>query len=152
MAGPIYEYLDDETGGSTEILATIEPDGTRFGELNEKVGISRQTLSNRLMQGQELGLLDTEAIRGERGTTHKWVLTPKGARLRFQLIKMGAVETYDLLQDFRQRAETHEAEFKEWAEEMEEDGEFDELSKNTAVYNAWKYGQSIFESSSDQEE
>lgn len=150
MTGPISEYLGEK--GSIEILATIEPDGTRFKELKQTVGVSHGTISTRLAQGDELGLLEREAMQGERGTTHKWVLAPKGAVLRHRLQITGVVKTYELLQDLRQQVEAHNEEFKEWVQEMEANGELDDEQRNDSIHHKWRKEFGIYEDRTTDEE
>lgn len=129
MTGSVSSYIK-ENEELVELLATIDVHGSRFGELDDRVGISHDTLSTRLSEATALGLVEPEGIQGERGATHQYTLTPKGARLRRQLQMLGAVETFEVLQDFRQRAERHEEEFTKWVKDMEESGELDDKSRN----------------------
>lgn len=119
MADEVIEYLGEK--GADELLSTIDGDGSQFGELEDVLEISSTTLSKRIAQGEELGLIGTEAVTGEQGRTHVYVLTPKGARVRFMLEQTGAAKTYRLLQTHRARVEDEVAEVKEALEELNDD-------------------------------
>lgn len=119
MADEVIEYLGEKV--AAELLSTIDGGGSQFGELEDALGVSSTTLSKRITQGEELGLIDTEAVTGEQGRTHVYVLTPKGARVRFMLEQTGAAKTYRLLQTYRSRVEDEVAEVEEELEKLGDD-------------------------------
>lgn len=86
------EYLHQK--GAIELLCEISTGGSQFEELLEAVSVSRPTLSTRLEQGRDVGLIDREAVTGDRGTTHTHVLTPKGATIRIRLFEVGVESSY----------------------------------------------------------
>lgn len=132
----LLEFLKRD--GAIEILATIHPDGTRFGELEEKIGASTDSLWRRLEEGLELDIVEPRGITGERGASHAWALTAKGARLRYKLRKMGMVEDLDLYRMYRERMELYEEEFREWVDEIEEGGSLDDVQENQDALAFWR--------------
>ena len=66
VSDDLREYL--ERDGSIEILATIHSDGTPFGDLEEKMGASTDTLWRRLEEGVELEV-DSPASSSMMSTT-----------------------------------------------------------------------------------
>lgn len=89
------------------------------GELDDTVGVSHDTVSKVLGELDDFGLVQPTALRDERGTTHTWELTGKGARVRRILEKLGIVKHYRLIQMYRNRIEDAEPEFLERVAELE---------------------------------
>ena len=127
MIEEVVDYIDDKDGGA-ELLCMIDPiDGTRWKTFVEKADVSHETVSKRLTEGVELGLLEKEAISGERGTSHAYVLTSKGGFVRYLLEESGAAGTYSLIQAYQERVEQEVDEAAEMLEERED--EFDDSFK-----------------------
>lgn len=102
MDEEIIEYVGS-TGGA-EVLSIIEPvEGTRWSELVEKAEVSHQQVTDKIKEGQELGLIGTEAVQSERGTSHAYVLKPKGGFVRYVLESEGVSRTYSLIRSYRKR-------------------------------------------------
>lgn len=118
--------------GAVELMATVDTEGVRYKEMEESVGVSHDTLSKHLTQAEHLGLIETEQIHGERGRSHKYVLTPLGARIHLNLERKGAVNDYRLLQMYRQRTAEHEEDILEWIEEREAEGDLHDHSRNVS--------------------
>ena len=121
--------------GAVELLASIGEDGVRFGYLEESLGISHDTVSKHLALAQDLDLIEPESIRGERGVTHKYVLTGRGARIYWRLKRSGAVDDYQLLQKYRKKSEKHDEEIREWVEEQQQKGELFNTPRNVDPFN-----------------
>jgi len=130
-----------------EILATIEVDGTSFSELDEQVGVSHDTLSTRLDEARELGLVDAEAVVDEGRTKHRWVLTGKGVRVRRVMESVGLVKNYDLLQMSREFVEN----VLERIDELEQEVDLDDEVENEKALHSWKQRLSEVESSDSEE-
>lgn len=124
--------------GAVELLGTVNMDGVRYGYLEESLGISHDTVSKYLAQAEELDLIEPESVRGERGVTHKYVLTPLGARLHRKLKQMGAVDDFNLLQMYRRRVPEYEEELKEWVREREEEDDLHDRKRNRDSYEYLK--------------
>lgn len=92
MPFPVEAYLQQK--GAIELLCELDPYGSRFEELLEDIPISRPTLSKRLAQAREASLLEREFETSGRGTTHRHVLTDKGAQLRLLLEDRGVTADY----------------------------------------------------------
>lgn len=102
MDEEVIDYIGST--GAAEIISLIEPvEGTRWGELVEKSQVSHQTVTNRIQEGEELGLIGTETVQGERGTSHVYVLKPKGGFVRYVLESEGVPRTYLLIRSYRKR-------------------------------------------------
>jgi len=99
--------------GTIELFCEINPEGSRFEELVSEVSITRPTLAKRLAEGREVSLLARQPITGERGSTNKHVLTPRGATVRMRLFEQGVVMDYRQYKQARKRYEVSSNEFAE---------------------------------------
>lgn len=99
--------------GTIELLCEINPEGSQFEELVAEVPVSRPTLSKRLAEGREVALLERQSISGERGTTHKHTLTPRGATVRMRLFERGLVLDYQQYKQARKQFKTSSDEFQQ---------------------------------------
>jgi len=124
--------------GAVELLGAVNMDGVRYGYLEESLGISHDTVSKYLAQAEELDLIEPESVRGERGVTHKYVLTPLGARIHRKLKHMGAVDDFNLLQMYRRRVPEYEEELRDWVQEREEEGDLHDRKRNRDCYEYLK--------------
>jgi DNA-binding HxlR family transcriptional regulator len=145
--GDLHAFLDRR--GAVELLATVDMDGVRFGYLEESLGISHTTVSDYLAWAEELDLIEPEGVRGERGVTHEYVLTPLGARIHRKLKVMGAVDDFSLLQMYRRRATGYEDEIREWVREREREGDLHDRKRN---HDAYHYLKRDFDSSDGRSE
>jgi len=150
MSSRLLEFLET-SDGAMEILATIEVDGTSFSELDEQVGVSHDTLSTRLDEARELGLVDAEAVVDEGRTKHRWVLTGKGVRVRRVMESVGLVKNYDLLQMSREFVENDRENVLERIDELEQEVDLDDEVENEKALHSWKQRLSEVESSDSEE-
>ncbi|WP_152417817.1 hypothetical protein [Haloferax mucosum] len=97
--------------GTLELLCEINPAGSRFDDLVDELSISRPTLATRITEGSELSLIEQKAVSGERGTTHKHVLTPRGATLRVRMFEEGLVLSYRQYKNARKQFEENSERF-----------------------------------------
>lgn len=118
--------------GRVEVLVNVDTDGVRFKDLDEQVGVSHDALSKYLLRGEELGLFERQAREGER--THRWVVTPLGARLKRQLKLMDASGSFKLLGRFRQQCEEHTEDLQQWIVEQEAAGELNNQRRNAHAH------------------
>lgn len=111
------EYLDQQ--GAVALLCTIDPGGSRFTELADALSMSRTTLSRRLDEAQEHGLIAPQEVTDDRRAAHEYALTEAGARLRMLLDQGGVTSTYRSLTHHRQQLEEQVAGVGEWLERNE---------------------------------
>lgn len=91
--------------------------------LGEHFAVTLLQQETRLSEAQELGLVDTKAVQGERGTSHAYVLTEKGGFVRYILDEIGVMGTYSLIRAYRERVEGQVEEAKEELKAREEEFE-----------------------------
>ena len=83
MVESFAEYFDLK--GAVGLFCVIRPEGSRFEELLSDLPVSRGTLDARLKEGDELGLLSKEVIRGETDVLELWVPTDRGIEVYEEL-------------------------------------------------------------------
>lgn len=116
MVQAISGYL--ERSGSVGILVTLETGSKRFNDLKELVGVSPSTLSKRLEEGRNLGVVATrlgeDEHERERGPVHhKYVITDRG------LVVLHKLDEYDVVYAHRQLREA-EQRFDEGVEDVQD--------------------------------
>jgi DNA-binding HxlR family transcriptional regulator len=104
MTLSIEEYLF--TDAAINVLCELDPEGSRLVELDERCPTSRSTITEKLKQGQKLGLLEQYAITGSEGRLG-WRFTPKGATLRLVLEDTGAKGAYQDWKSAKARYKKH---------------------------------------------
>lgn len=109
----IDEYLSQE--GAMEILCEIDPDGSRFTDLDEALAISHTTLRKRLVEGIEVSLLDQQEPQTEEGAANLYMLSPKGATFRRALHESGTMVAHRQLKDARNQFNSKKEMMQEWA-------------------------------------
>lgn len=115
MATSVVEFLDGK--GAAELLVKINPSGSRRNELRELINVAPNTLTKRLNEGREAGLIETEAIYELGETGHQYVMTPKGARLRMVLEEKGVDDLYDQIAMYRAKLEEAIGETMAWTKD-----------------------------------
>lgn len=67
--------------GSIEIITELDENGPEsFSDIKRVVSISDRTLTNRLEEGQEIGLIEKEEAETQRGTTLGYNVTELGKK------------------------------------------------------------------------
>lgn len=127
MALSVENFL--RLDGTMEMFCEIGSSGRRFSELEEELEISHTTLSKRLAQGEEIGLIKTEPIDDESGRSHQYLPTTNAVAMMRQLQFNGVLERYEMYKESRNRFEEKVEEIREWAEENPE--EFEYVDKET---------------------
>lgn len=113
MSDLTYTYLRKK--GAVRLLCEIDPQGSRYTDLDEALDISHSTVGERLGELKEVSLIQHEATTGGRGTTNLYKLTPKGATFRRALHESGTVMAHRQLKAARNQFELKNEEMQEWA-------------------------------------
>lgn len=135
MALSVDEFLSKYM--AVELLCEISVNGSRFSELESALDMASDTLTNRLEQGVEASLLKIEFVRGEGRSSHKYLLTEKGARIRWKLDTLGATESYHVAKNARQRFEQHADTLRTWVAENQDALESDEWNRNLQFHQRY---------------
>jgi len=101
MPSTVAEFFSST--GAIEMFCELAHQGARFKHLNNVLEISHTTLTRRLREAEELDLITSEAVDGERRRTHKYVPTVVGHQIVFHLHEQGVVERYQLCKETRRR-------------------------------------------------
>lgn len=133
MVTSVREFLDGK--GAAELVVKIDPNGSRRHELREMLNIAPNTLSRRLTEGREAGVIRTEALDAPE-TGHKYVLTPKGARLRMQLEENDVDDLYEQLERYRGKLDEAIAETVKWTREHGD--ELADKQRNWSILNYYQ--------------
>lgn len=104
QAEAVGEFLT-RTGaiGILSIASPLKSKGRQFSEFSEEVDVSSSTLSKRLDEACELGLLKVELESTDYGSNKLYVLTGVGRRLHHRLNDMGVFRTYDKIQTLEEQ-------------------------------------------------
>lgn len=90
----IVEFLS-RTGAVGVLREVNLMAGSRFTDLEESVDVSSSTLSTRLGEARDLGLLELKLENTEEGTNRHYALTGLGRRVYNQMEQRGIFRTYD---------------------------------------------------------
>jgi DNA-binding HxlR family transcriptional regulator len=123
---------------AVELLCEISLNGSRFSELEEALDMASDTLTNRLTEGMEASVLKTELASGEGRGSHKYLLTKKGALIRWKLDTLGATESYHVSKNARQRFEQHTEDLRTWVAENPDALESDEWNRNLQFHQRYR--------------
>jgi len=91
MGNQIEDFFSRQ--GSIGLILAIGIDGARFNEITEQVVVSHDTLSTRIDEARNMGLINTEGIT-EVGTSFTNRLTDSGEICYIQMIELGVDEAY----------------------------------------------------------
>lgn len=146
MVKAISGYLD--RSGSIGILVNLKNDSKRFNELKELVGVSPSTLTKRLDEGGELGVITTrlgkdEYERDQRAVHHEYMITERG------LVVLDQIEKFDIMYRYRQWREA-EQQLEEGLDEMHDwiEDNSDQLARAEDVHPTRKAsGEDVTDSS-----
>lgn len=127
MPPSIDEYLSRK--GAVELLCEISLNGSQYTELNEELAVSHTTVGDRLEEGVKASVLTKELVTGGHRTSHKYLLTPKGALVRWKLDTSGTTEAYHAFKNAQQRFNEKSGEIREYFDEHPESLENEELNR-----------------------
>lgn len=120
MVKAISGYL--ERSGSIGILVNLKSDSKRFNELKDLVGVSPSTLSKRLEEGRELGVITTrlgqdEFERDQRAVHHEYMITDRGLLVLSKMDEFDVIFAYRKLREAEQRLDEGIENMHEWIAE-----------------------------------
>lgn len=95
----------------------LKYEGRQFSEFDDELDVSSSTLSKRLDEACELGLLKVELESTDYGSNSVYVLTGAGHNLRDQMELMGILRTHDRIQTLEEELDESVADLREWVTE-----------------------------------
>jgi len=143
MATSVVEFLGEK--GAAELLVKIDPNGSRRKELQELVNIAPNTLTKRLNEAREAGLIETQALGDPGETGHQYVMTPKGARLRLELEEEGVDKLYEQIAMYRAKLAGAVENTKEWTKDN--DDKLANTRENRSILSYYQINPSEFDTS-----
>ena len=95
-----------EKKGALDVLFEIEQGEKRFTDIQENVGISSATLSNRLKEGKVEGLWEEQLEESDDGSARRvYVITPKGRELVSHAKELDLDEFIDKLREVQEETD-----------------------------------------------
>lgn len=91
MESQLKEFFTKE--GSIGLILAIGPDGARFKEITPQVAVSHDTVSNRIDEARNIGLINTEAASNV-GTTFRNTLSGAGEVCYLGMVELGLDKTH----------------------------------------------------------
>lgn len=102
--------------GAIGILVRLDAnDGLINKELQDRIHVVSTTLSNRLTEARELGLIELVSDPRDHGNAKRYRLTERGDALRRRLISRGGEEVYDEFVELHDRLKSEATELQTWA-------------------------------------
>ena len=113
----LAEQLEDYLGkdGSIQLLCEINQNGARHGDISEGVDISPSTLTKRLREGEELGLIERQAATRNQQAVVEYVLTDRGVQILYHILDVNGLGAYQMYRKARLDFEATAEEIREWA-------------------------------------
>lgn len=108
--------------GAIELFCELSPHGSRWTELDNEIMASHSTVTDRIEEAQELGLITHELIDRSGESVNVYTPTNRGARFMLALETQGVAETYRHLKETRQKYEEQTEKIREWV--LDNPGEF----------------------------
>lgn len=106
--------------GGTGLLVTLYNSNYTFSELLESVDASSSTLSSRLTEAEDIGLITTETGERDGNRATEYQLTGLGYLLAMQLHRQGVVKHYRELIHHKAGVEEGRERVAEWIDENEQ--------------------------------
>lgn len=114
----VVDFLQSE--GGTGILLAVDPDdGTTHNEFVPQTHVSRATVTKRVQEAEELGLIEPTRFDDDHGNTRRFFLTQIGRVYRVALESIGLDETYRTYVNAQQSLNEGIDEMAEWVIENE---------------------------------
>lgn len=112
LAEQLKEYVYKD--GSIQLLCEINQNGARHGEILEGVDISSSTLTYRLREGEELELIERQAVTRNQQAVTEYVLTDRGLQILYHILDVNGLGAYQMYRKARLDFEAKAEEIREW--------------------------------------
>lgn len=119
-AETVAEFVSNK--GAVSLIVTVGNSGATFTDLIEKVDVSRNTLSKRLRDAENLNLINPySAGVGMGGKRKPYDLTLAGTQLLEQIEEVSYTETFYNIVRLREELKEKQESIEKWAEENGDD-------------------------------
>lgn len=118
---PDVEAVADflERKGAIGLLSTANRSGRRFRYLEEHVDVSTATLSKRLKEAEQIGLVKLHAKRIDNRVRNVYYLSPLGEALHYEMHQAGIVQLYRDIQQKKNKLNEQKQNLIEWSSDTE---------------------------------
>lgn len=117
MESQLKEFFTKE--GSIGLILAIGPDGARFKEITPRVAVSHDTVSNRIDEARNIGLVNTEPT-SDVGTTFRNTLSEAGRVCYSGMVELGLDEAHAEYVDAIKKYDNLSGDYTEKASDKEE--------------------------------
>ncbi|APX98504.1 winged helix-turn-helix transcriptional regulator [Natronorubrum daqingense] len=144
MVKQISGYL--EMSGAIGLLVHLKYESRRFNELKDLVGVSPSTLTTRLNEGRDLGLITTRIGEDEydldqRSIHHEYMITDRGELVLEKMDEFEVTYAYKQLREAEQKLVEGRENLRVWIEDNE-----DEIAQAEDEHSTRdKYGEDVTE-------
>ncbi len=134
----IVDFLQ-RAGGMGILLAIDDSNGTIHSEFDSRTHMSRATVSKRIREANELGLIESDQVEGDHGNAKRYFLTQIGRVYRVALESMNLDQTYRDYVDAKQTLDGGMDTMTEWIVDNEQFWEGNEFELQDPLKDADTY-------------
>jgi len=112
MPDSLSEFCNSR--GGLGLLILLDSDAKRFTDLRELLHISQSTLTRRLAQARDLGLITPEIDEGETSVDDQYRITERGAFIVKKAEEVDLVHTYRTMLDMHHKVKSGKEDLDQW--------------------------------------
>ena len=117
MEDTLSEYF--ESRGGIGVLVVLKGDAKQFKDLTDRLHVSSSTLTKRIGEAKELGLITPEIDDQETSVNNQYRLTERGQHVITKMERVNILHAYQTMLDMQAQIEEGKAELLEWVQREE---------------------------------
>jgi len=117
MVDTLREYF--ELRGGIGLLVVLKGDAKQFKDLTDRLHISSSTLTKRIGEAKDYGLITPEIDDQETSVNNRYRLTERGQYIITKMERMNIVHAYRTMLDMQAQIEEGKTELLEWVQRDE---------------------------------
>jgi len=117
MADSLREFF--ELRGAIGLLVVLKGGAKRFKHLDDRLQISSSTLSKRIGEAKDLGLITPEIDDRETSVNNQYRITERGQYVVAKMERLDIVHAYRTMLDMQAQVDDGKQELVEWVESEE---------------------------------
>jgi len=117
-----------ELRGAMGLLVVLKGEAKQFKHLNERLHISSSTLTKRIGEAKDLGLITPEIDDRETSVNNQYRITERGQYVVAKMERLDIVHAYRTMLDMHEQVEDGKQELVEW---IEGEKTIDELARRS---------------------
>ena len=114
MADTLREFF--ELRGAMGLLVVLKGEAKQFKHLSERLHISSSTLTKRIGEAKDLGLITPEIDDRETSVNNQYRITERGQYVVAKMERLDIVHAYQTMLDMHDQVEDGKQELVEWIE------------------------------------